>query len=150
MRRFVLVVSMASVAGLAFAGATVVTSAAPQLPGITAHGFSLTGSTAGGVKYAGSAGATVVTSAAPLASGSTANGFSLTGSTAAGVKYAGSAGATVVTSAAPARVRNHGTRIQSHGEHRRWREVRPERGSSDLRLLGGECRLRITLGRSGP
>lgn len=52
MRRFVLVVSMASVAGLAFAGATVVTSAAPQLPGITAHGFSLTGSTAGGVRSA--------------------------------------------------------------------------------------------------
>jgi hypothetical protein len=52
MRRFVLVVSMASVAGLAFAGATIVTSAAPQLPGITAHGFSLTGSTAGGVSSA--------------------------------------------------------------------------------------------------
>jgi len=52
MRRFVLVVSVASVAALAFAGATVVTSAAPQLPGSTAHGFSLTGSTAGGVSSA--------------------------------------------------------------------------------------------------
>jgi hypothetical protein len=52
MRRFVLVVSVASAAALAFAGATVVTSAAPQLPGSTAHGFSLTGSTAGGVRSA--------------------------------------------------------------------------------------------------
>ncbi len=52
MRRFILVLTMGIVAGLAFAGTTLVTSAAPQSPGITANGFSLTGSTAGGVKLA--------------------------------------------------------------------------------------------------
>jgi hypothetical protein len=52
MRRFLVALTMAGLAGLAFGGAALVTSAAPQAAGNTSHGFSVTGSTAGGVSTA--------------------------------------------------------------------------------------------------